>query len=81
MRPQVSGPTDVGFGNYILTAPVDRGSRQAKQKTVAAADEAAANGAAAAADEAAAAANILNVDELMADINTLTRPTNKKAEL
>jgi hypothetical protein len=31
IRPQVSGPTDVGFGNYILTAPVDRGARQAKQ--------------------------------------------------
>jgi hypothetical protein len=30
IRPQVSGPTDVGFGNYILTAPVDRGARQAK---------------------------------------------------
>ena len=55
IRPQVSGPTDVGFGNYILTAPVDRGARQAKQ-----------------------VAEVINVDELLSDINTLTNPNVRK---
>ena len=55
IRPQVSGPTDVGFGNYILTAPVDRGVRQAKQ-----------------------VAEVINVDELLSDINTLTNPNVRK---
>ena len=29
MRPQVNGPIDVGYGNYILTAPADRKGRKA----------------------------------------------------
>ena len=31
MRPQVNGPIDVGYGNYILTAP--REGRKKKQKS------------------------------------------------
>jgi hypothetical protein len=53
MRPQVSGPTDVGFGNYILTAPANREGRQLDQQ-------------------------LLNVDDLLADINTLSNPRAKK---
>ena len=65
IRPQVSGPTDVGFGNYILTAPVDRGARQAKYLHE---------------DRGARQAQqqVLNVDDLLADINTLTNPMAKK---
>ena len=33
MRPQVNGPIDVGYGNYILTAPRDREGRKKKQKS------------------------------------------------
>jgi len=32
MRPQVNGPIDVGYGNYILTAPADRQGRKKKRK-------------------------------------------------
>ena len=32
MRPQVNGPIDVGYGNYILTAPADRQGRKRKQQ-------------------------------------------------
>ena len=33
MRPQVNGPIDVGYGNYILTAPADRQGRKKKRKS------------------------------------------------
>ena len=32
MRPQVNGPIDVGYGNYILTAPADRQGRKRRKK-------------------------------------------------
>ena len=32
IRPQVSGPIDVGYGNYILTAPADRQGRKRRKK-------------------------------------------------
>ena len=32
IRPQVSGPIDVGYGNYILTAPADRQGRKGRKK-------------------------------------------------
>ena len=32
IRPQVNGPIDVGYGNYILTAPADRQGRKRKKK-------------------------------------------------
>ena len=32
MRPQVNGPIDVGYGNYLLTAPVDRQGRKRRRK-------------------------------------------------
>ena len=32
MRPQVNGPIDVGYGNYILTAPADRQGRRRRKK-------------------------------------------------
>ena len=28
MRPQINGPIDVGYGNYILTAPAERNGRK-----------------------------------------------------
>ena len=31
IRPQVNGPIDVGYGNYILTAPADRQGRKRKK--------------------------------------------------
>ena len=32
MRPQVNGPIDVGYGNYLLTAPADRQGRRRRRK-------------------------------------------------
>ena len=32
IRPQVNGPIDVGYGNYILTAPADRQGRKRSKK-------------------------------------------------
>ena len=32
IRPQVNGPIDVGYGNYILTAPADRQGRKRRKK-------------------------------------------------
>ena len=32
IRPQVNGPIDVGYGNYILTAPAERQGRKRKKK-------------------------------------------------
>ncbi len=70
IRPQVSGPTDVGFGNYILTAPVDRGARHLNPLQ----DRGARN-----LRPLLDRREVLDVDELMADINTLSRPGAKKA--
>ena len=32
MRPQVNGPIDVGYGNYILTAPGERQGRKRRKE-------------------------------------------------
>ena len=71
IRPQVSGPTDVGFGNYILTAPVDRGAKHLRPLQ----DRGARHLSSPLQDRK----EVLDVDELMADINTLSRPGAKKS--
>jgi hypothetical protein len=82
IRPQVSGPTDVGFGNYILTAPVDRGARHLRPLQ----DRGARHLSSPLQDRGARTLRplqdrkeVLDVDELMADINTLSRPGAKKS--
>ena len=86
MRPQVNGPIDVGYGNYILTAPADRkGRKSTRQKN----DEKATES-----DEANMRTERkhksfsekrlpdgkYDVSELLSSSNTLTNP-NPKVEL
>ena len=84
MRPQVNGPIDVGYGNYILTAPADRkGRKSAKQKN----DEKENDEANMRAErkhksfsERKDADGKYDVSELLSSSNTLTNP-NPKVEL
>lgn len=75
MRPQVNGPIDVGFGNYILTAPADRTGREHKGQGTFHPED---GGRKTARESRVLGDGKIDVSELMADSNTLTNPYSKR---
>jgi hypothetical protein len=58
--------SDIGYGNYVLTAPVERSKRSNKKGN---------------SDKKIKSVEQFDVPELMSISNTLTNPDNKKQKL
>ena len=77
VRPQINGPIDVGYGNYLLTAPPDRAGRRE--------DDGGSTPSGAAGPVNRSARKMKNgkydVSELLRLSNTLSNPNNSKRRI
>lgn len=81
LRPQINGPIDVGYGNYILTSPPDRAGRREDEAdgTDSSPPENKESGATRSARQMANGK--YDVSELLTLANTLSNPNNKKTKI
>jgi len=81
LRPQINGPIDVGYGNYILSVPVDKDGRR---KTSRSEEEEEGSGAEYMEEkprqsrESRRMDGKYDVSELLSSTNTLTNPSRRK---
>ena len=82
IRPQVNGPIDVGYGNYILTAPADRQGRKRRKKEGGGGEDAQMR-----TERSRAVTGDINlvdgkydVSDLLSSANTLTNPKVSKVQ-
>ncbi len=81
LRPQINGPIDVGYGNYILTSPPDRAGRR-EDEADGADSQPPENKESGATRSARQMANgKYDVSELLTLANTLSNPNNKKTKI
>ena len=82
LRPQINGPIDVGYGNYILTSPPDRAGRREDEADGADSSSAENNKESGGTRSARQMANgKYDVSELLALSNTLSNPNTKKTKI
>lgn len=83
LRPQINGPIDVGYGNYILSVPVDKDGRRKTSRS----EEDEGSGAEYMEEkprqsrESRMMDGKYDVSELLSSTNTLTNPSRRKNRL
>ena len=87
IRPQVNGPIDVGYGNYILTAPADRQGRKRRKKEGGGGEDGGGEDAQMRTERSRAVTGDINlvdgkydVSDLLSSANTLTNPKVSKVQ-